>query len=189
MLDKLLSLDTQIFLSLNSLHNETLDPIMVFLSHNYTAMGFLIFLLLGMGFIYFKKAGYMIILASMISFGASDLISSSVLKPGFERLRPCHEIQTKENVHLAGRYCGGKYGFVSSHASNSFAISMLFWLFFRRKSKLYGLLFVYSIMVSYSRIYLGKHYPLDLIAGAGLGMMISYVNYKLFFKFKASSFS
>ena len=118
------------------------------------------------------------IVFSLIAFGLSDSISSRIFKPGFERLRPCHQQQLEDKVHLAGQNCwGGKFGFVSSHASNTFAIATFF--FFVFKFKWYWLLFVHAGLVSYSRVYLAKHFPGDILFGALLGILIGYLSYKL----------
>lgn len=177
-IESLNSLDTQLFLFLNSFHSPILDKIMLFLSYNKALMGILILFLFSHTIIKFKKYSLAAIILALIAFGLSDSISSRILKPGFERLRPCHQETLKDKVHLAGQNCwGGKYGFVSSHASNSFALASFF--FFLLGGKWYRLLFVHAGLVSYSRVYLAKHFPGDIIAGAMLGLLLGFLCFKV----------
>jgi undecaprenyl-diphosphatase len=183
MLDQINNLDTKLFLYLNSLHDQSLDILMLALSYNKLFMLLLISTLVSFGIYYFKKSFLIAFLFCLLTFGLSDVISSKGFKDNFKRLRPCHQEHLANKVHLAGKKCwGGKYGFLSSHASNSFAIAMFFWLLFRKKSKWFALLFIHAGMVSYSRVYLARHFPLDIICGAILGMTISYLVFQLYLK-------
>ena len=178
MIETLNNLDTQLFLFLNSFHSPIFDEIMIFLSYNQIMMGALILGLIAHAILKFKKQAALVILFAVVAFGLSDSISSRIFKPGFERLRPCHQEELKEKVHLAGRNCwGGKFGFVSSHASNSFAIATFFFLML--KFKWYWLLFVHAGLVSYSRVYLAKHFPGDIFCGALLGILLGYLCYRI----------
>jgi undecaprenyl-diphosphatase len=156
---------------------------MLALSYNYYLMFALIAILVVFGFYYYKKSFLLAFFFCLISFGLSDSISSKGFKDNFKRLRPCHQKALAPQVHLAGQKCGGgKYGFLSSHASNSFAIAMFFWLLFRKKSKWFALLFVHSSLVAYSRIYLARHFPMDIICGAILGILITYFVFSMYKK-------
>ena len=104
----------------------------------------------------------------------SDQLASSVLKPWVHRLRPCHNPALTNLIHLVGG-CGGSYGFVSSHAANLFALTTLFWRTLDRPLRIikYFSLGI-AIIVSYSRVYLGVHYPADVVVGAILGTAIGW---------------
>jgi undecaprenyl-diphosphatase len=133
-----------------------------------------------LGIRHYKKSFGVLFFFLLVSFGLSDSISTRVFKNKIKRLRPCHEQVLAPKVHLAGRQCwGGKYGFVSSHAANSFSFAMFIWLILRLRHPMTAGLFLYAGLVSYSRIYLARHYPMDIICGGLLGMAISYTVYKL----------
>ena len=108
-----------------------------------------------------------------------DQISHEVFKHGFERLRPTHDPLLKDFVKIIHGYRGGKYGFVSSHATNTMGLAVLSSLLFR--NKVYSI-FIYSwaLIISYSRIYLGVHYPGDVVGGLILGALLGFGVYKLY---------
>lgn len=106
-----------------------------------------------------------------------DQLASGVAKPLTERLRPCHEPFIRVLLRMVTD-CGGEYGFFSSHASNTFGLACFIWLIFE-KIKPWGWLFAWATIVSYSRIYLGKHYPLDILAGALCGIIVACIMAKL----------
>ncbi len=182
MIDLLDKWDTNLFLFFNKLHHPVVDPVMIFLSDNYIAMVILLISLLF--WIYkelcsFKKFSIFFAIL-LIIFGLSDSITSRIFKPGFERLRPCHNPQISSQVYTAHKKCwGGKFGFVSSHSSNSFAVILFFILALRRRYRYIWGLLIYSGLVAYSRIYLGKHYPGDILVGALIGSSLAYMGYRL----------
>jgi len=106
-----------------------------------------------------------------------DQLASGVAKPLTQRLRPCHEPSILPLLRMVTD-CGGEYGFFSSHASNTFGLACFIWLVFG-KIKPWGWLFAWAAIVSYSRIYLGKHYPLDILSGALCGVIVACIMAKL----------
>lgn len=181
MLESLNSLDTFLFLTINRMNAPWLDHVMLVVSYNRYIFLSAILALSLYGIKLYKKWYLMAFFCCLISFALSDRISSGVFKPYFKRLRPCHHSQLATKVNLAEKKCwGGKYGFVSSHASNSFSIASFFWLLFRRRGTWFYLLFSYAGIISYSRVYLARHYPGDVLIGALLGLLCGHIGYSLF---------
>ncbi len=168
----LLQLDIDLFLFLNSLHSNTLDPIMAFVTSR--EVWFPCYMLLILWLLVKKQMKGVFMLASiLLAVIVSDQICSSLLKPLVGRLRPCHSPELKGLVHLVTE-CGGRYSFCSSHAANSFALATSLYLFLGRN--IFTLLvFIWAIIVSYSRIYVGVHYPADVLAGAAIGSLCAYL--------------
>lgn len=174
-LNKILELDTQLFLYLNQFHSDFWDTIMLLITRKETWFPFYLLI------IYFIVKNYrnksiFILLFLMVTIVASDQLSV-LLKENIQRLRPVHEPGIQHLVHNVLRK-GGLYGFVSSHAANSFAIFVFVTRVFKKRSAWF-LFFFWAVIVSYSRIYSGVHYPLDILGGAILGWILALVFYKL----------
>ncbi|MGE4586550.1 MAG: phosphatase PAP2 family protein [Mangrovibacterium sp.] len=173
--DSILSLDKSLFLSLNGQHNPFWDATMVF----FTGTG--IWMLFYLSIIWFilkryRSKALVIIFLLALSILISDQMSGLV-KDTVQRLRPTHDPGISQLVHHVVTQ-GGTYGFFSSHASNSFATAMFTALLFRNRR--YSLLiFFWACMISYTRIYLGLHYPGDLLAGMLFGLLVGYGCFKL----------
>jgi undecaprenyl-diphosphatase len=177
-LERLNQIDTQLFLFLNGLHSETFDQIMVWISGKVTWWPF--YLLLLVYLVWTRRLQVIpIIIFIALSVTLADQSSVHLFKEVFERLRPCREPALEGLVHLVNGRCGGMYGFVSSHAANTFGVAMLL-LFIVRKRWFTAVMIFWATLVGYSRIYLGVHYPGDVIGGAMLGMLCGYLVYLLF---------
>lgn len=172
-------IDHSLFIWLNSYHNPNLDWIMVAISNSKTWIPFYLFLVYLIFKSNSKNKAIIYVIITLISVGLSDFIASGILKPFFVRFRPCHTDSLKGIMILVGD-CGGKFGFVSSHASTSFALAFSILFIFKRKYKLYIYMILWAIMVSYSRIYLGVHFPIDILCGAFLGIILTFIVFKLF---------
>jgi undecaprenyl-diphosphatase len=174
-------LDTQAFLWLNSLHTDSFDPIMAWITAKNSWIPMYV-LIIGSIIWRYKRSSIGILLMIIFSVIISDQVCSSMLKPLIHRLRPCHEPTIQNLVHLVGN-CGGQFGFCSSHAANSFALAMCLFLLVGKKYKFTKLFFLWAIIVSYSRIYVGVHYPLDVLTGAGIGVLASLFCFKIYQKY------
>jgi undecaprenyl-diphosphatase len=162
------SWDTELFIALNGLHFDWLDPIM----KTFSAVWIWIPLYLSVvAAIIWKKRVWSIAVLAVggISFALADQLSVHLFKNVFERLRPCHVEELKTIIHSL-EDCGGRYGFISNHAANSFCFAMFSSLVFRNRYYA-AAIFFWAICVSYSRIYVGKHFPLDVICGAAFGIV------------------
>lgn len=173
--------DTALFLWLNGQHARWLDPVMFYLSDRNFWLPFYA-LFIGWLFWRLRRQAWGLLLAIALTVALGDQLTSSLLKPLTHRLRPCHEPAINQWVHVVYE-CGGRFGFASSHASNSFGFAMLMWLLLGRRFPALAGLFAWAAVVSYSRIYVGAHYPLDILAGTGIGtlsaMMIAFFYKKI----------
>ena len=184
MLQRLMEADTDLFLFLNGIHSGFFDTVMYWASNKWIWIPFYAWILSRLIRLYQKDIVRIIVFAGLL-IAASDQLSTNVLKNYVERPRPCHEAALAAKVHLVKNYCGGEFGFVSSHAANSFALaSFLFFLIKRKDKKLIQLLLVWAVIVSYSRIYLGVHYPGDVICGAMLGVLLGKIFSMIYFRFE-----
>ena len=172
-------IDTQLFLFLNSLHNPFFDVIMFWVSHKFFWIPLYAFFLF-LSYKHFGKKVFLVAAAAVLLIILSDQLSVHAFKNMFLRYRPCHNLLIRSKVHLNDG-CGGVYGFVSSHAANTFALAMFLSLLFKNKIKYLGVsIFIWAAFVSYSRIYNGVHYPADIAVGAILGMGIGIVVFKIY---------
>ena len=180
MIETLKQWDTTLFLFLNSKHNAFFDVAMYWMTKGYLWIP--VYLLLLYFIIkHYKYQTFYIILAYALLVTISDQTSVHLFKNFFHRFRPSHEPSLEGLVHIVNDYRGGDYGFVSSHATNFFGITTLTILFLRKKVKYLPILLIFwATLVCYTRIYLGVHYPGDILCGAIVGIVIAIGVYKLY---------
>lgn len=179
MLEELIALDEQLFLFLNGLGTPTWDGFWMFMTKSITAIP-LYAVLLFLCYRYFGIKGTAIIIVAVALMITCTDQMSNFFKYGIKRLRPCHDPEISDIMRLVKSYCGGKYTFFSAHAANSFAVASFFSFMFRKKVRLLPVfLLFWAALVAYSRIYIGVHFPLDILVGAFVGSLFGWVYAKL----------
>ena len=180
MLTYLQEIDTQLFLYLNSLHVEWLDQLMALLTGRWIWIPFYIALSV---MIYFR-VGFQKMLIALVLIGLAivitDQICASVIRPYVERLRLANiDSPISDMVHIVNGYRGGQYGFPSCHASNTFCLAAFISLLLKRKW-ITAMMISWALFQCYTRIYLGLHYPGDILAGAIVGSLIGSSFYLIY---------
>lgn len=180
MIDQLVQYDKELFLFLNNLGTESWDSFWMFMTNKLSSIPLYLFLLI----ICVKKLGVkptlLIIIIVALMIAATDQLANA-FKYGFERLRPCHDESIFNKMRLVKPYCGGKFGYFSAHAANSFAMATLFSLLFKKYFNwIPFLLLFWALLVAYSRIYIGVHFPLDVITGICIGLLFGWMFFALY---------
>jgi len=182
MLEELLQFDKEVFLYLNGLGTETWDGFWLYLSEKISFITIPLYvLLLFLSYKSFglKKTGVLLVAIALMITCTDQL--ANFFKYGVGRFRPCHDDEVSGVMRLVKSYCGGKYGYFSAHASSSFALASFFTALFKDKFKFLILfLMLWALFVSYSRIYIGVHFPLDVLTGLAIGCILGWLFAKLF---------
>lgn len=171
--------DRIILLAANSLHTPTLDSLMWEISRKWTWVPLYI-LLSAFVFRKYNTAGgivCLLIIAAMIT--ATDQTCAGIIRPVVCRLRPSSPDNPLSSLlHLVNDYRGGRFGFLSCHAANTFALALFLSLLF--KNRLFTIAIIsWSLLVSYSRIYLGVHYPSDILGGLLIGALFAILSHSI----------
>jgi len=171
------SVDQQLFIFLNSLNSPFCDHVMHAISGRLIWVPVYLAILIYLG-VKYKRRFLIILLFIILAATLSDQISV-LFKNLVHRLRPCYEPSLEGLVHVVNGECGGQYSFVSSHATNSFDVALLSLLFIKKRWYSISII-IWALVIGYSRIYLGVHYPGDVICGSLLGAFIGWSIYKLY---------
>ena len=180
MIEDLIHLDKEVFLFLNNLGTEGWDGIWMFITKQKS--WYLLYALLL--FLSYKRFGtrktLVLIVTAALLITCTDQLSN-FFKNGVQRLRPCYDPELDGLLRLVKNSCGGKYSYFSAHAANSFAVAFFFTYLLGGKHKILGVfLIIWALFVSYSRIYVGVHFPLDVLTGAFIGILFSWIFARLF---------
>ena len=181
-MNRLSTIDTDLFLFLNGLHVDWMDKFMVLITDMWAWFPLYLLLIYWITKQYGRRCWWVFLAVGVVVL-CSDQLSAHVCKPIFQRLRPCFNADLQDLIHLPKGMAGGRYGFVSSHAANTFAIATFLTPVLRHYRPWPAIvLFLWATISSYSRIYIGYHYPGDIIAGAILGALVGLVLWKVFQK-------
>jgi undecaprenyl-diphosphatase len=177
MLEKLLSLDVELFIFLNSLGSATYDTMWLFITKQSNWIPLFLLLL----YVIFKKLGakqtlyLLLVVAVLVTF--TDQMTN-VFKNGFHRLRPCNNPEINSFIRVV--QVRNSFSFFSGHASNSMAVATLIYFALRSHFKYFGLFFLWPLIFAYSRIYLGLHYPIDIMTGYLFGFVFGFLIFKVY---------
>ncbi len=172
MFESLKAWDRSLLININAHHSAVLDGLMFYLSdHSWPT----VMIILVCSFLFYKryalKKAIEFLIGCAIVFACTDL-STNVIKHAVKRYRPTHNLEIKEQLHTVKDYRGGQYGFFSAHAANTFSVmTFIFFSMFWIRKKYRLVLFIYPILVAYSRVYLGVHYPSDILVGVFSGLI------------------
>lgn len=173
MLDYLNDIDTEVLLAINGLHGTFQDAFWWLISAKWASV------LLVLAFVWIllhqnRRHALLTMAMLVLAFVLADQISSGLIKHLVERLRPSQDPSLDNMIHIVNNYRGGKFGFVSSHAANSFAAATLIALVMRHKAVTFSL-FTWAVLQCYSRVYLGVHYPGDILGGIIVGVLSGWL--------------
>ena len=179
MLEKIKEFDIELLIYLNSFGSETWDGFWLFMTYTITSVPIYLFVLfLVYKFFGLKKLVFTLLIIVLVITVSDQL--SNIFKYGFERLRPCYNEDIKNIIRLVKPTCGGRFSFFSAHASTSLSVAVFFTLILRKHAKYFTyFLIVWALLVGYSRIYIGVHFPADVLFGFMVGIINGTIMYKI----------
>lgn len=184
MFEQLIHYDQEVFLFINKvISNSVFDWLMPLLRNPYTWAPLYLFLII---FIIrnYKKQGMVMLLFLIVTCTVSDFTSSTIIKKEVMRIRPCNDVDFKEHVKIRVR-CGSGFSFPSSHATNHFAIGVFLLTIFRKRWKpIIWLSIGWAASISFAQVYVGVHYPIDIITGTIIGSIIGFTIASMYLYFQ-----
>lgn len=183
-LDNIIEADHQLFRKINGdWHTPFIDTILTFSRQPQLWIPFYFFLIL-FTTINFKKSGWWWLLFFVVAALLSDYISSTLIKYTFLRMRPCQDASMTAHLRLLVQACPGNPSFTSSHATNHFCASMFIYTTFKKPvSKWWVIVLLWALTISYAQVYVGVHFPVDVICGGILGGILGYIPATIYNKY------
>jgi len=178
-LDTSQEVDNTLMLIINrELTHPVVDNMALFMRESIFHIPLYLFLFFIAFQVYGKKAFWWVI-AAFALIACTDLLSSQVIKYTFNRIRPCRDPYMAMQIRFLAKYCGSNPSFTSSHALNHFAFAAFVVSSFKGISKWVNLLFVWAAIISYSQVYVGVHYPSDVLVGGIVGVLMGWMGYSI----------
>lgn len=176
MLDKIIAFDKQLFVFLNGLGSESYDSLWLLITKQiyWTPLFMVVFIILK------KKIGWKQVLILLLFIAVLILFTdqtANVFKTTFQRLRPCNDPEIMDVIRVVK--ASKTFSFFSAHAASSMGCTLLVFLLFKKHFKYPFLFFMFPLVFAYSRVYLGVHFPLDIIAGYAFGAIYALLFYKV----------
>ena len=176
LLQKLEHLDQWLFIQVNEHQtNSFFDSIMPYLriAYYWTPVYLFLFVFIIMNF---KGRGWWWFVIFLCTVSLCDMTSTNLFKEVFHRLRPCADLDFFQNVRLVVDSCGGKYGFTSNHAANHFGMATFIFLTLKPVvGKWVWLAYLWAAIIGYAQVYVGVHYPFDILGGAAIGLSFGWL--------------
>lgn len=177
MLEKILDLDTQLFIYLNSLGSETYDGFWLLITKQvnwipfFLILFYLIYIKLGT-----KQTLYLLLFVAVLLLVTDQI--TNLFKYTFQRTRPCNNPEIISFIRVV--QVRTSFSFFSGHAANTMAVATFLYFIFKNQFKYFWLLFLWPLIFAYSRIYLGLHYPIDILTGYLVGFLLGYGMFQLY---------
>lgn len=177
MLEKIITLDKELFIFLNGLGSETYDGFWLFITDQKDWIPFFLLLL----YLVYKKTGIKQTIFVILLIAALVTITdqtTNFFKFRFERLRPCNNPEINSLIRVVKS--SATFSFFSGHAANTMAVATFLFLLLKNQFKYFGIIFLWPLIFAYSRIYLGLHYPSDIICGYLCGLTFGFLMFKIY---------
>lgn len=185
MLEKILTIDTELFIYLNGLGSESYDSLWLIITKQvYWTPLFLLLIYVIYTKIGIKQTLFLFLFVALLIAFTDQ--TTNLFKNGFQRLRPCNNLEINSIIRVV--QVRKSFSFFSGHASNTMAVATFLYFIFKKDFKYFGLLFLWPLIFAYSRIYLGLHYPLDIVCGYIWGAILGFSMFKIYLIYKKKYF-